>query len=303
VSEQSDGIKRVKPGDPVLAEQQNQIIERARAEPAGGLGHHDFAGYYPYVRHHSADEKVRVFNDESSEAMPAYGVGVCRWLATTSENQSLDGNDSVWVMRQNFSTAAGLYNLAFGHFLVINDGEEIPAGETGWAYPVDYDRARRALFDADQFSVPYATTPVGPIPGTWKLGPGLPGLLYANSGIDNGTRVALTTTVPAHPCAFFSGIVYDGVTNTPEINLDIKTETWVGANNRHIGRHNIPSGRFIRYTTSPGHPGFFGRTRLHDWWMDDPLDIVKLWDTTGSIPDGWVDYGTISGEKVIRRDS
>jgi hypothetical protein len=145
--------------------------------------------------------------------------------------------------------------------------------------------------------------------------------LYANSGIDNGmimvvrdsinqawlaktsARVALTTTVPAHPCAFFSGIVYDGVTNTPEINLDIKTETWVGANNRHIGRHNIPSGRFIRYTTSPGHPGFFGRTRLHDWWMDDPLDIVKLWDTTGSIPDGWVDYGTISGEKVIRRDS
>jgi hypothetical protein len=232
----------------------------------------------------------------------------------------------VWMVERDRTLVSDIYSVRHNALYVINDTEEIPNGQMGWVYPPHEHKPRTALYDTDQFVSPGSGHSVGIVPGTWKLGNGLPGLRVIDAAtIDSETHLLVIKDMvsvawfakvngwhsgdggpisawPTDPLS--GGRPYDGVTLTPEIGINIMSEQWTGLGGQNIGRLNIPDGVRISYTLAAmTMTASVNRQLIVDWWADDPIGTVKMYESPHSIPDGWRSHASLGGETAMERYS
>jgi hypothetical protein len=192
-----------------------------------------------------------------------------------------------------------------GCFIAVNGSKEAPVNKVSRFFALNYWRPRNALYDTD-YSTASFDTPVGPVPGTWKLGPGLPGLAPAGGYSVNSDTILVTrdimtrtwwgntrsrpavgaTTATLNPYDHSTGTLYDGTTNTPQIDLECEIPKWTDSGGDPVRLHNIPAGMKTLYFL--GEPDDHNRLKMLRPFWDDPIDVVKIQDWSAAIyPEGW----------------
>jgi hypothetical protein len=335
----SDHIFYVSPGEKLTAEMHNRIRERVRANFAGGHTHSDGIASVLFDKNDQEDPDAILFwNDDVhegfvsplNETIPAFAC-IVPYYAWQISQGAPEQSTPIHVAWPQWAASGDLWSSAYQKIPMVNGREPVEVGKVGRGYAVSPTRPRWALYDYDQFGTPSIGDIIGPLPNSWQLGPGVPGQLvcvgiYGEDGrvlvtrdiYSHGSFTALTNerigvTIGRNYCESHvthnpvsSGIVYDGVTNTPEIPLDCDsfiTQEWesngyplfeinIGEDNEVLGYYRASAGG------GPPHIAIRGA------FGDDPELRKKLWGGAGAgIPEGWSDDGgSIAGYTVIVRD-
>jgi hypothetical protein len=270
-------------------------------------GTEDATGRYRYERY-AEKEGVYVVNSDS-EDIPAFGVMIARRLALASDGTGKDESD-IYRVEQDYQTGNSTGFIEDALFALVNGATDIGAGRVGVAYPLNDHYPRPALYDTDQFGTPAAGDVLGTIPNTWKLGPGLPGMRCAETGVEsNGTVKVIADfytsawwakvtarcdandiTVAANAVADVdSDLVYDGSSATPEVAVRPAFPPCIDIDVHRAP--NISVGAYITYTIGVSRNGLNGTRNaiLTTPMYDDPVGMGKLWLTSdiANIPTGW----------------
>jgi hypothetical protein len=313
-----DLIFNVKPGDRISADQQNEMAARARADWVAGHGYADSAGTYQYDRV-AEKEGVYVVND-SNQVLPAFGVMMAWRLAKATDPTGRNETD-VFRINIDGQDTDNPYSITDSLCLLVNGPSDLANERVGIAYPINDYFPRPALYDTDQFGNPSTGDVLGVMVSTWKLGPGLPGFLCAEAGVDsNGcvkviadrmtrawwarvhTRTAAgATAISAYAVADQAGdLIYDGVSATPAIDLDISIPP---LDPGLIQSPNFSEDAYVMYTIGVSANGLGGTKDpvLVSPGFDDPVKTGKLWPTVdiATIPTGWSSTGTTIGSYTI----
>jgi hypothetical protein len=319
----------VKPGDPVLASNQNEVIDRANADVCGP-GAVNSIGWQrrKHVLNSRDDfDMVRVFNS-SYEDCPPRGVIYVSAATLWEPVESGAYPGATFYGIKNYSGTWAPAHMT-GSFLAVNGEKTFPARTVKWLHVPDEYRPALALYDNSQFYQPAASWSLGPLPGTWKLGPGIPGFKAANGllAMPTGSDTAESTlpVVMDHNNKawwmytnqdhngkepYLSGyavipggsVLYNGIQNTPLIELRLESVWNYGANGYAIRATNAPDLMYVPYAY-----GKFKRVStlhaIHDYF-DDPKDTIKFWTgSTANPPHGWTYIGDYGAVPMIKRNA